>query len=142
MYIRTAEMWYRVPTCSHPASPAVNVLHLNIWDICQNQEPDMSTKLLLKNRLCTFMVFSTHALSLCQDPKQDATQRLDVTSPIHPGSSLCLVTSSLLERTDQVSVERPSILTGQMMSSHSLNEVTASLLGNMTSTGLTNHRSG
>ena len=30
MYRRTAEMWYRVPTCSHPASPAVNVLGLNI----------------------------------------------------------------------------------------------------------------
>lgn len=56
MYKRTAEMWYSVPTCSHPASPAVNVLPLNIRDICQNQETDVSSKLLLKNRLCTFMV--------------------------------------------------------------------------------------
>lgn len=90
MYKRTAEMWYSVPTCSHPASPAVNVLPLNIRDICQNQETDVSSKLLLKNRLCTFMVFPTHARSLCQDPKQDATQHLDVTSPIPAASSLCL----------------------------------------------------
>lgn len=72
---------YGVPTCPHPASPAVNILRLNIQDICQKQEVDNGPVLSLKDRLYILYCFSTHALLLCPGPKQDPTQHWDVTPP-------------------------------------------------------------
>lgn len=68
--------------------------------------------------------FSTHALFLCQVPKQDPTQSLDVNLQSVP-VPWSLVTSSPLKSAGQVSVEHPSILICQMFS-QDLTEVTAS----------------
>lgn len=64
------------------APPNINILGLNIWDTCHNQESDPGPGLFLMNRLCSDCIpFPTHILLLSQDPDQDPGQDWVVPCP-------------------------------------------------------------
>lgn len=98
------------------------VLCLNIWDICQNQETDVGSKLLLKNRLLHIYGIFHSCPFLCQDPKQDATRHLDVTSPIPAASSCVSGDFIIFSRELGRCLQSPSILITWMFS-YSLTDV-------------------
>lgn len=98
------------PQCSLPSLSLLFMsCVLTSGTFVKTQETDVGSKLLLKNRLCTFLVFSTHALFLCQDPKPGCHPAFRCYTVSNPCRFLpmSLVISSFFERTGQVSANFP-----------------------------------